>query len=55
MKHLEEDRPEMAEPLLIVFLDKICDLAPPPSREIILAQEGLRTCWAQTGNLCILN
>lgn len=55
IKYLDEGQPEMAEPLLTAFLDTIYHISPPPSREIALAQEALRTCYAQTGNLMIIN
>ena len=44
-----------AIPFLISFLNKIFNMAVEPCREIFLGQEALRTCYAQTGNLWILN
>lgn len=44
-----------AVPLLTAYLEKLYKLGSPPCREMFLAQEALRTCYAQTGNVWVLD
>ena len=48
---MERDDPSAAIPLLCRFLDQMHALTRPPVRAVHLAQEALRTCLADGGNV----
>lgn len=51
LEAMERDEPRSALPWLCRFLDDMHALARPPVRALSLAQEALRTCLADSGNV----
>ncbi len=51
LEAMERDEPRAALPWLCRFLDDMHTLTRPPVRGVHLAQEALRTCLADTGNV----
>lgn len=55
IEYMDSGRYEKAVPLFTAFLDEMYVLGAPPCKEIALCQEALRTCYAQTGNVWVVD
>ncbi|KAL1116805.1 hypothetical protein AAG570_005275 [Ranatra chinensis] len=51
---MEEGRLEEAASAMVKFIEEMLLLVRPPSKNVHLAQEALRTCWANEGNVFVL-
>lgn len=55
LAYMDDGKYEKAIPLLTTYLDDMYLNGVPPCKEICLAQEALRTCYAQSGNIWVID